>query len=81
MNNWYKKAERSKFEEPDTGQIIEGIDMSVFDETMLQKVKRRLEEKYPNVNWTLEKIYEWINKNFIGNPKPFTGPKNKPNNF
>ena len=80
MGNWYKKA-MGTFIDPDTGMPIEGIDMSVFDETTLQKIKRWLEEKHPNINWTVEKVYDWINKNFIGKPKPFTGPKDKRHTF
>jgi len=81
MDNWYKKAMGSKFTDPDTGQTMEGIDMSLFDETTLQKIKRHLEEKHPRINWTMEKVYEWVNKNFIGKPKPFKGPKNKVHNW
>jgi len=81
MENWYKKAQRSRMVEPDTGQIIEGPDMSAITPTRMEEIKYQLETKYPTTNWTLEKVMEWINDNFIGKPKPFTGPKNKIHNF
>jgi len=77
MSNWYKKAQdsgRSRMVD-DLGSIIKGPDMSVFDETKLEKAKNWLERKYPTVNWTIDMVYEWINKNFIGKQKRLEKPK------
>jgi len=81
MENWYKKASRSKFTDPDTGHTIEGPEMDKLIPTELETIKMQLEEEFPRVNWTIEKVKEWINKTFIGKPKPFTGPKNKVHKF
>ena len=84
MDNWYKKAQkRSRWTEPDTGQVIENIDMSVFDKTMFERAKEWLEKKYPTINWTVDKVYEWVNENFIGKPKPISeqGPKDRLHNI
>ena len=80
MDNWYKKAlrdrpKRSRFEDVDTGHIIEGPNMSRLKDTRIEKMKRWLEEKHPNVNWTMEAVAEWINDNFIGNPNLLEKPQ------
>lgn len=72
MDNWYKRAkrepgQRSRFMD-DTGAWIEGPDMSKFQKTPLEKLKRWLEEKHPNVNWTVEAVVDFYNKNFNENP-------------
>ena len=63
---WYKKAQH---------EIIKGPDIDVFDPTVLEEFKLKLETKYPRVNWTLEKVQNWINDTFIGKMKPWDKPK------
>jgi hypothetical protein len=79
MDNWYKKAQRSKMVDPDTGQIIFGPDMSDFGRTKIQKIKEWLQKKHPNVNWTVDAIIDFLGKHFIDIPKPLSeqGPKDK----
>ena len=75
MDNWYKKAQREprrSIKVDDSGAIMKGIDMSVFDESKLQQAKRWLEEKHPDMNWTLDAVAEWVNKYFIGKQKPIS---------
>ena len=64
--DWYKKAQ---------DEIIRGPDMDVFDPTALEEFKLKLEKKYPRVNWTIDAVRDWINRNFIGKPKSFDRPK------
>lgn len=72
-DSWYKEAERSRMID-DSGAIIEGPDMDKLNPTKVEMIKDKLQRRYPKVNWTLEKVMKWINKNFIGKPQP-SGPK------
>ena len=64
-----KQAERSRFQDPDTGSIIEGPDMSNFEDTLREK----LTMKYPAVKWTMDLVSEvkaWIDRHFTGKIPP-----------
>lgn len=79
-NGWTKKiAKRNKkaqktYEMPE-GTIIEGPHPSTFTTSKIEEIKGWLEQTYPKVSWTLDKVMEWINENFIGKPNPFEKPK------
>lgn len=77
----YKLAERSRYVDPDTGTTMEGPDMQSLNITNLEMMKEKLERKYPQIVWTVEKVKDWINKNFTNKLKPITGPKDLEHKF
>jgi len=70
MDNWYKKAtireEPSQFE--DDGHVITNMGPAMFNKSFLEKLKRKLENRYPKTNWTVEMIYDFYNTHFNENP-------------
>ena len=70
----YKTGARSRMRD-DAGNIIEGPDMNKITPSYIKMIKMYLEEKHPDIAWTLEEVVKWINDNFIGDPAPFDKPK------
>jgi hypothetical protein len=66
-DNWYKKAARYQFDKT----YIEGPDLKKLSPTKIQEITEWLTTKHPNIKWTIDKVYKWINDNFIGKPKDF----------
>lgn len=70
--NLKKYSQRSRFTDLST---IEGPDMKELTPTKLQMIKYKLEEKYPKINWTIEKVMEWVNNNLLHKITPLDRPK------
>jgi hypothetical protein len=70
----YRLAERHRFRDPSTEQVIYGPEMDNLNTTRLEIAKNWLEKKYPKVIWTIDKVKDWINEHFIGKSK-ISGPK------
>lgn len=68
-----KNSPRSRARD-DLGNIIEGPNMEKLNSSYFQKIKDRLEIKYPNIVWTLERVQEWVEENILDKSEPFEKP-------
>ena len=64
-----------EYKTAELNEMITGPDMSSLTPTNAEEARRWLQEKYPNVAWTVEKVNEWMNENLSNKLKPLTGPK------
>ena len=70
-----KKKKAFNLREYKLAETITGPDMNALTPTKLEEAGEWLKKKYPNIDWTIEKIMEWVNKNFKGELKPMTPPQ------
>lgn len=69
----YKEAQKSRM--VDDQSVIEGPNLKSITPTQLQMIKYNLEKKYPKLNWTIEKVVQWIKDNFVNEARPFDKPQ------
>jgi len=70
--NWYKRVQASV---SGIGERLTGPDMSNLTPAKMEEAKMWLQQKYPNISWTLEKVVDFMREHFGGKPKPLTGPQ------